>query len=152
MIPHWHRASRVKDTVTVIAWGHGHVHVSFSYAFCQCLSETCPEKNVVVVVHKRWLIKDSVKVEYTGSFHNHITSSKKRLLNKSWRYTLTLISLSCNYMIFIEKVVSPYGASPYCLFPGCIVTWAWSLAKGRLNDFWLAPPNKDIGKIGRTPI
>ena len=22
-------------------------------------------------------------------------------------------------------------ASPYCLFPGCIVTWAWSLAKGQ---------------------
>ena len=28
------------------------------------------------------------------------------------------------YMIFKEKVVSLYGASPYCLFPGCIVTCA----------------------------
>ena len=30
-----------------------------------------------------------------------------------------------------NKVVSLYGASLYCLFPGCIVTWAWSLAKGQ---------------------
>ena len=37
----------------------------------------------------------------------------------------------------IDKVVSPYGASPYCLFPGCIVTWAWSLAKGQYIVSWL---------------
>ena len=36
-----------------------------------------------------------------------------------------------------QKVVSLYGASPYCLFPGCIVTWAWSLAKGQYMVSWL---------------
>ena len=36
-----------------------------------------------------------------------------------------------------KKVVSPYDASPYCLFPGCIVTWVWSLAKGQYMVEWL---------------
>ena len=43
------------------------------------------------------------------------------------------------------------------LFPGCIITWAWSLAKGQLyglHDFWLAPPeqkywqNRETANIG----
>ena len=41
----------------------------------------------------------------------------------------------------ISPVRSHETISPYCLFPGCIVTWAWSLAKGQymaswLHDFW----------------
>ena len=39
--------------------------------------------------------------------------------------------------MYIKKVVSLYGASPYCLFPGCIITWAWSLAKGQYMVSWL---------------
>ena len=30
-----------------------------------------------------------------------------------------------------------YGAFPYCLFPGCIITWAWSLANGQYMVSWL---------------
>ena len=47
------------------------------------------------------------------------------------------VSLVVYYMIFIKKVVSLYGALPYCLFPGGIVTWAWSLAKGQYMVSWL---------------
>ena len=37
----------------------------------------------------------------------------------------------------IEKVISLYGASHYCLFPDRIVTWVWSLAKGQYVVSWL---------------
>ena len=55
-----------------------------------------------------------------------------------------------------KKVVSSYGASPYCLFPGCIVTWVWSLAKGQYMVSWLltgAPEqrywqNRETANIG----
>ena len=30
-----------------------------------------------------------------------------------------------------KKSRSPSWCIPYCLFPGCMVTWAWSLAKGQ---------------------
>ena len=39
--------------------------------------------------------------------------------------------------------------SHYCLFPGCIVTWAWSLAKGQYMVAWLltgAPRTKILPK------
>ena len=67
-------------------------------------------------------------------------------------------SLVVNYR---ERVVSPYGASTYCLFPGCIITWAWSLAKGQymvswlLTSDWRPPPpqqrywqNRETANIG----
>ena len=65
------------------------------------------------------------------------------------------VSFPCGLLhdIYRKKVVSLYGASPYCLFPGCIVTWAWSLAKGQYMVSWFltgAPQNKDIDKIGET--
>ena len=50
-----------------------------------------------------------------------------------------------------------YGASPYCRFPCCTVTWAWSLAKGKYTvDSWLltgAPEqrywqNRETANIG----
>ena len=48
------------------------------------------------------------------------------------------VSLVVYYMILIFfKVVSLYGASPTVLFPGCIITWAWSLAKGQYMVPWL---------------
>ena len=49
------------------------------------------------------------------------------------------VSFPCGSLhdIYRKKVVSPYDASPYCLFPGCIVTWAWSLAKGQYMVSWL---------------
>ena len=55
------------------------------------------------------------------------------------------VSFPCGslHYIYRKRVVSPYGASPYCLFPGCVVTWAWSLAKGQYMVSWLltgAPP------------
>ena len=44
-------------------------------------------------------------------------------------------------MIFIEKSRIPLWCIPYCLFPGCIVTSAWSLAKGQYLVSWrLTPP------------
>ena len=58
------------------------------------------------------------------------------------------VSFPCGLLhdIYRKKVVSPYDASPYCLFPGCIVTWEWSLAKGQYMVEWVltgAPPNKE---------
>ena len=49
------------------------------------------------------------------------------------------VSFPCGLLhdIYRKKVVSTYGASPYCLFSGCIVTWAWSLAKGQYMVSWL---------------
>ena len=49
------------------------------------------------------------------------------------------VSFPCGLLhdIHRKKVVSPYVASPYCLFPGCIVTWAWSLAKEQYMFEWL---------------
>ena len=51
------------------------------------------------------------------------------------------------YIIFEKlwhKMVYPFMVHPpYCPFPGCIVTWAWSLAKGQYMVSWLltsAPP------------
>ena len=40
------------------------------------------------------------------------------------------------YMTFIKKSYPFMGASPHCLFPGRIVTWAWSLAKGQYMVSW----------------
>ena len=62
------------------------------------------------------------------------------------------VSLVVYYMIFTEtKIVThPYGASPYCLFPGCIVTWAWSPAKG----YWQSRETANIGRVstvGKAP-
>ena len=68
------------------------------------------------------------------------------------------VSLVFYYIIFIAKWCIPLWcvtASPYCLFPGCIVIWVWSLAKGQYMVSWLltgAPTNKDIDKIWRLPI
>ena len=54
------------------------------------------------------------------------------------------------YMIFYrKKAISLYGASPYCLFPGWIITWAWSLAEGQYMVSWLltgAPRTKILTK------
>ena len=36
-----------------------------------------------------------------------------------------------------KKSRIPIWCIPYCLFPGCIVTWAWSLAKGQYMVSWL---------------
>ena len=49
------------------------------------------------------------------------------------------VSFPCGLLhdIYRKKVVAPYGASPYCPLPGCIVTWAWSLAKGQYMVEWL---------------
>ena len=47
------------------------------------------------------------------------------------------VSLVVYYMIFIQKSCIPLWCIPYCLFPGCIVTWAWSLAKGQYMVSWL---------------
>ena len=66
------------------------------------------------------------------------------------------VSFPCGcYMIFIYKK----GVSPYCFFPGCIVTWAWSMAEGQYMVEWLLtgaspppPPNKDIDKIDEFQI
>ena len=73
------------------------------------------------------------------------------------------VSFPCGSLhnIYRNKAVSPYGVSPCCLFPGCIVTWAWSLANEQhgMNDFWLvtgAPPppkqrywqNRETANIG----
>ena len=52
---------------------------------------------------------------------------------------------------------SSYGASPYCLFPGCVVTWAWSLAKGQYMVEWLLTgtpkqrywQNRETAKVGQ---
>ena len=77
------------------------------------------------------------------------------------------VSFLCGLLhdIYRKKVVSLYGASPYWLFPGCIVTWAWSLAEGQFMVSWLltgAPEQRywqnretaDIGLVswvGRAP-
>ena len=68
------------------------------------------------------------------------------------------VSFLCGSLhdIYRKNVVSPYGASPYCLFPGCIVTWAWSLAKRQYMVSWLltgAPEqrywqNRETANIG----
>ena len=48
-----------------------------------------------------------------------------------YMYMYVLYPYMYMYMyVLYPYVVHPRGASPYCLFPGCIVTWAWSLAKG----------------------
>ena len=74
------------------------------------------------------------------------------------------VSLVVHYMIFVEKSRIPLWCIP-CLFPGCIVTWAWSLAKGQYMVSWLltgAPEQRywqnmetaNIGlvsSVGRTP-
>ena len=46
------------------------------------------------------------------------------------------VSLVVYYMIFIKSRI-PLWCIPYCLFPGRIVTWAWSLAKGQYMVSWL---------------
>ena len=59
-------------------------------------------------------------------------------------------------MIFIKKSCIPLWCIPYCLFPGRIVTWAWSLAKGQYMVSWLltgAPEqrywqNRETANIG----
>ena len=56
------------------------------------------------------------------------------------------VSFPCGLLhdIYRNKSHIPLWCIPYCLFPGCIVTWPWSLAKGQyimvewlLTDFWL---------------
>ena len=47
------------------------------------------------------------------------------------------VSLVVYYMTFIKKSRIPLWCIPYCLFPGRIVTWAWSLAKGQYMVSWL---------------
>ena len=70
------------------------------------------------------------------------------------------------YMIFIKKSRIPLWCIPYCLFPGRIVTWAWSLAKGQYMVSWLltgAPEQRywqnretaNVGldsSVGRAPV
>ena len=66
------------------------------------------------------------------------------------------VSFVVHCMIFIETSRIPSGASLYCLFPGCIVTWAWSMAKGQYMVSWLltgAPEqrywqNRETANIG----
>ena len=68
------------------------------------------------------------------------------------------VSFLCSSLhdIYRKKVVSPYGASLYCLFPACSVTWAWSLAQGQYMVSWLltgAPEqrywqNRETANIG----
>ena len=47
------------------------------------------------------------------------------------------VSLVVYYMTFIKKSRIPLWCIPYCLFPGRIVTWAWSLAEGQYMVSWL---------------
>ena len=74
-------------------------------------------------------------------------------------YVTSLASFPCGLLrdIYNKKVVSPRGAFPYCLFPGCFVTWAWSLTRGQyiwFHDFWLAHleqrywQNRETANIG----
>ena len=65
------------------------------------------------------------------------------------------VSFPCGSLhdIYRKEVVSLDGASPYCLFPGCILTWVWSLAKGQYMVSWLltgAPGTKRLTKNRET--
>ena len=74
------------------------------------------------------------------------------------------VSLVAYYMIFIFKSRIFLWCIPYRLFPGCIVTWAWSLAKGQYMVAWLltgAPEqrywqNRETARycssVGRAPV
>ena len=70
---------------------------------------------------------------------------------KSW--------LNCGLLhdIYRKNVVSPSWCIPYCLFPGCTVTWRDPWLKGSIwfHDFWLAPPeqrywqNRETANVGQ---
>ena len=61
------------------------------------------------------------------------------LLIQNWSLKMYPVSFPRGSLhdIYRKKVVSSYGASPYFLFPGCIVTRAWTLAKGQYMVSWL---------------
>ena len=80
---------------------------------CPCLSDTWGR--CFVRTHEKLVITAALTSVHKKSFS----------ILHNFRYILD------------EQAVSLYGASPYCLFPGCIVTWAWSLAKGQYMVSWL---------------
>ena len=90
-----------------------------------------------------------------------VAGSSPALVNFSLFIQIYLKSVPSQFSLWFitwylyKKVVSLYGASPTACSPGsCIVTWAWSLAKGQYMVSWLltGAPNKDIDKIGRPPM
>ena len=66
------------------------------------------------------------------------------------------VSLVVYYWYLYLKKLYPLWCILYCLFPGCIVPWAWSLAKGQYMVSWLltgAPEqrywqNRETAKVG----
>ena len=83
-------------------------------------------------VHIMWQIYHSVNC-FIYTYEAPCIDFMHRLHAKAAVVYCTLSNLSTDR----KNVVSPYGASPYCLFPGCIITWAWSLAKGQYMVEWL---------------
>ena len=53
------------------------------------------------------------------------------ILNYTWSIILYISWWNDFNQFILVKIL------PYCLFPGCIVTWAWSLAKGQYMVSWL---------------
>ena len=75
------------------------------------------------------------------SVKTHKLRKISRINDQFFKFNMYSVSFPCGSLhdIHSKKVVSLYGASPYCLFPSCtcIVTWAWSLAKGQDMVSWL---------------
>ena len=121
---------------TLVYYVHVHVHgtcVRVQYMYIGAL-RVCQFRRLTVVLQNfSCLNMTRLKKTLHKRFSNNVSYNVATSLAPASGFLLDMDPIKVSR----EPDELKHKSQPYCLFPGCIVTWAWSLAKGQYTVEWL---------------